>query len=50
MHSRITHRLLSAAPGEPEPSLYRVLDDVEFAVDIFEYDGDKKLPYKCVHL
>ena len=25
---------------------YRVLDEVEFLVDIFEYEGDRKMPYK----
>lgn len=28
------------------PGGYRVMDEVEFAVDIFEYEGGQKKPYK----
>lgn len=32
--------------GSPSPLGYRVLDDVEFAIDITEVEGEKERPYK----
>ncbi|KAF5826804.1 dolichyl-diphosphooligosaccharide--protein glycosyltransferase 48 kDa subunit precursor [Dunaliella salina] len=42
----LRHRLMSSPPDSPSPSLYRVTDDVEFAVDIFEYESGQRRPYK----
>jgi len=41
-----TFRLLTSPPDSPPPSLYRVTDDVEFAVDIFEYEAGQKKPFQ----
>lgn len=41
-------RLTSSPPDTPSPTLYRVSDDVEFAIDIFEYEAGQKKPFKWV--
>lgn len=41
----LRHRYQEDKGGQP--TLYRVNDDVEFLVDISEYDGGKWLPYKA---
>lgn len=38
------HRKVST--GEEGPELYRVEDEVEFEIDIFEVEGGKRTPYK----
>eukprot|EP00199_Chlamydomonas_sp_CCMP681_P000714 CAMPEP_0119107804 /NCGR_PEP_ID=MMETSP1180-20130426/11608_1 /TAXON_ID=3052 ORGANISM="Chlamydomonas cf sp, Strain CCMP681" /NCGR_SAMPLE_ID=MMETSP1180 /ASSEMBLY_ACC=CAM_ASM_000741 /LENGTH=437 /DNA_ID=CAMNT_0007093347 /DNA_START=11 /DNA_END=1324 /DNA_ORIENTATION=+ len=43
----LRHRLLSAPEGSSSPYGYRVSDDVEFAVDIFEFKAGQKQPYKA---
>jgi hypothetical protein len=44
--SALRHR--KAATGELNPVLYRVNDDVEFEIDIFEVVDGKRQPYKWV--
>ncbi|KAI8472693.1 MAG: dolichyl-diphosphooligosaccharide-protein glycosyltransferase [Monoraphidium minutum] len=41
------HRVVTAGRGEEGPPLYRVKDEVEFEVDIFEGRGDGEVPYKA---
>ncbi len=41
----LRHRLVSAPAGSPSPAGYRVLDEVEVAVDLFEVEGGAKKPY-----
>lgn len=45
--TNMRHRLLSQPPGSLPPSGYRVMDEVEFAVDLFVYEGGKKAPYQA---
>jgi oligosaccharyltransferase complex subunit beta len=39
------HRLLTDAPGSPAPAGYRVNDEVEFALDVWEVVDGKKKPF-----